>query len=122
MPELNPALVAWNNTNRERRKKLSAEFQDSLKREDISVLGDQRQRRHFASESSTYETFRHAPSYESDALSIVGELACLPIYQAQKSRTARLRLKVGENDGQPWPEFLADFFRKPEVRYAKQSE
>jgi hypothetical protein len=122
MPELNPELVAWNKTNQERRKKLSAEFQHNRKREDVSIIADQRQRRHFSLESSTYETFRNAPSYECEIRAIVDDLAHLPLYQAQKARAKGLRLKVGETEGQPWLEFFAEFVRKPEVRDARPSE
>jgi hypothetical protein len=122
MSELNPELVAWNKTNQERRKKLSAEFQHNREREDVSIIADQRQQRHFSLESSTYETFRRAPSYEWEVRAIVEELAHLPLYQAQKTRARRQKLKVGETDGQPWLEFFAKFIRKPEVRDARPSE
>jgi hypothetical protein len=122
MPELNPKLVAWNKTNQERRKKLSAEFQHNLKREDVPIIADQRQRRHFRLELSTYETFRRAPSYECEVRSIVEDLAHLPLYQAQKARAELKRLKVGETEGRPWLEVFAEFIRKPEVRDARPSE
>jgi hypothetical protein len=110
MPELNPELVAWNKTNQERRKKLSAEFQHNLKREDVSIIAGQRQRRHFRLESSTYETFRCAPSYEWEVRAIVEELAYLPLYQAQKTRAGRQKLKVGETEGNLGWNFLGNLF------------
>jgi hypothetical protein len=121
--DLNPSLVAWNKSNRERRKRLSKEFRRNLEREDVAIQAESLQQGHFDPKTSCFESFRSAKSYESDVIAAINQLSRLPIYVSQKERAGHEKLKVGQRQHQQgWIQFFITFVGKPQFRNAKPQE
>jgi hypothetical protein len=114
MSELNPQLVAWNEANRVRQEIKANTFEQAMRRNDVRLLADQRQRRRFAVDTSTYATFRLVPPYEAEVNEILEDLLVLPLYRRQKKGAKGPRLKIGDHEfeQQPWAVFLNVFIRQ----------